>query len=159
MRRFAMTMWTRMGLGLSVVMLAGATVWAQRPASAPPEATSVASSKRDSFEDLRPGMEQMIREHGSLEVTHHGAIDVRVRVERIEDFERARPILERVFDLNNVNMGWIDRERELKAELTEELGKVPDALTVNHELRMRDMERKLDRILKALESPNRDRGQ
>ena len=55
-------------------------------------------------------------------------------------------------------MGWIDRERELKAELTEGLGKVPDAMTVNHELRMRDMERKLDRILKALESPKRDVG-
>ena len=40
----------------------------------------------------------MIKEHGSLEVTHSGAIDIRVRVESIEDFERARPILERVLN-------------------------------------------------------------
>lgn len=154
-----MTMRTRMGLGITVATLAGATVWAQRAPSAPPEATPTASSKRTEFEQLRFAMEQMIRDHGSLEVTNHGAIEVRVRVESIDDFERARPILERVFDLSNVKMGWVDRERELKAELTEELGKVPDALTVNHELRMRDMERKLDRILKVLESPNRDRSQ
>ena len=41
-------------------------------------------------------------------------------------------------------MGWIDRGQEVKAELTEALRKVPDVLTVNHELRMRDMEKKIE---------------
>jgi hypothetical protein len=162
MRRFAMKMRTRMGLGLSVVMLAGATVWAQRPTSELPKDPPAASSARRgpaTFEDFRPTMEQIIREHGSLQVTTRGAIDVRVRVESIEELERAKPILERVLELQTVSFGWINREEELKAELTEALGKVPDALTVNHELRMRDMERKLDRIVKALESPKRDEGQ
>jgi hypothetical protein len=161
MRRFAMRMRTRMGLGLSVLMLAGATVSAQRPTSAlPKDVPAGASHKRakPTFENLRGSMEYMIREHGSLEVTNSGAIGVRVRVESIEDFERARPILERVCELDRVSIGWIDRERELKVELTEGLGRVPDVLTVNHELRMRDMEKKIDRILKALEGPKRDGG-
>jgi hypothetical protein len=105
-------------------------------------------------------MEQMIQEHGSLEVTHHqGTIDIRVRVESLKDLERAKPILEQVLQLETTGFGWIDRDQEVKADLTEALGKVPDALTVNHEVRMRDMEKKIDRILKALESPKRDAGQ
>jgi hypothetical protein len=162
MRRFAMRMRTRMGLGLFVLMLAGATVSAQRPNSAhPKDVPAVASQKRAklTFEDLRSVMEQMLREHGSLEVTNHGPIDIRVRVESLKDLERARPILEQVFQLETWGIGWIDRDQEVKAELTEVLGKVPDALRVNHELRMRDMERKIDRILKALEDRGRDGGQ
>jgi hypothetical protein len=164
MRRFAMTMRTRMGLGLAVVLLAGATVPAQRPTSALTKDAPAGVSQRkpkETFEDLRGAMELMIRDHGSLEVTRHGAIDVRVRVESLDDLERAKPILEKVLQLESsgTRFGWIDRDQEVKAELTEALGKVPDVLTVNHELRMRDMEKKIDRILKALENPKRDGGE
>ncbi len=157
-----MTMRTRMGVGLAVLLLAGATVSAQRPTSAlTKDAPSSASLRKPklTFEDLRGGMEQMLREHGSLEVTNHGEIDVRVRIESLNDLERAKPILDKVLQLESWSIGWIDRDQEVKAELTEALGKVPDVLTVNHELRMRDMEKKIDRILKALESPKRDGGQ
>jgi len=151
-----------MGLGLAVVLLAGATVSAQRPTSALTKDVPTGASQRrakQTFEDLRGSMEQMIRDRGSLEVTHHGAFDVRVRVESVNDLERAKPILEQVLQLGASSIGWIDRDQEMKAELTEALGKVPDALTVNHEVRMRDLEKKIDRILKALENPKRAGGQ
>lgn len=157
-----MRMRTRVGMGLAIVMLACATVWAQRPTPALPKDSPAAPSPRSlKLEELRAGMEQMIRDRGSVEVTHRGAINVRVRVESIEDLERALPVLERVYELQpgDVNMRWIDREEELKAEMTEALGKVPDPVTVSQELRMRDMEKKLDRVLKALESPKRAGGQ
>jgi len=130
-------------------------VQAQRPTPAlPKNPPATSSNKKWTYEDFRSNMEGFLREHGSLEVkTKSGAVDVRVRVESLEELERARPVLERVIELGPTNFGWIDREEELKAELLQGLGKVPDALTVNQELRMRDMERKLDRILKALESP------
>jgi RNA polymerase sigma factor (sigma-70 family) len=126
--------------------------------SAPPK-NRPADSSNLTFEDLRGCMELTIREHGSLEVTHSGSIDVRVRVESLKDFERAKPILEQVLRLEPCSIGWINRDQEVKAELTEALGKVPDALTVNHEVRMRETETKIDRILKTLENPKRDRGQ
>jgi hypothetical protein len=155
-----MRTWT--GLGLAVLLLAGATVSAQRPTSALPKDGPAGASPKGAkltFEDLRGGMEQMIREYGSLEVTHRGAIDVRVRVESLKDLERAKPILEQVLRLGPSSIGWINRDQEVKAELTEALGKVPDAQTINHELRMRDMETRIDRILKALEDPKRAGGQ
>jgi hypothetical protein len=158
-----MRMRTRMGLGLAVLLLAGATVSAQRPTSALTKDVPAGATRQRAkltFEDLRGGMEQMIQEHGSLEVTHHqGKIDIRVRVESLKDLERAKPVLKQVLQLEPSGIGWIDRDQEVKAELTEALGKVPDALTVDHEVRMRDMEKKIDRILKALESPRRDGGQ
>lgn len=157
-----MRMRTRMGLGLAVLLLAGATVLAQRPTSARTKDVTRGASQRKktlTFDNLQGDLEQMLREHGSLEVTNHGPIDIRVRVESLKDLERARPILQQVFQLEACSFGWIDREQGVKAELTEALGDVPDALTVNHELRMRDMEKKIDRILKVLENPKRDGGQ
>lgn len=162
-----MRMRTRMGLGLTVLLLAGATVSAQRPTTAVTKDVPAGTPRQRAkltFEDLQGAMEQMIQEHGSLQVTHHqGTIDIRVRVESLKDLERAKPVLEQVLQLDTPSIGssigWIDRDQEVKAELTEALGKVPDILTVNHEVRMRDMEKKIDRILKALESPKRDGGQ
>jgi hypothetical protein len=68
-------------------------------------------------------------------------------------------LLERVFevfDQEGVNMGRVDREKELKAEILEATGKMPDPLAVSQELRLRDVERKLDQILKALKGSKRD---
>jgi hypothetical protein len=68
-------------------------------------------------------------------------------------------LLERVFevfDQEGVNMGRVDREKELKAEILEATGKMPDPLAVSQELRLRDVERKLDQILKALNGSKRD---
>jgi len=153
---------TRTGFGLLVLMLGVAAVAAQRPTSAPPKdvlAEAFHQEVKQRLKVLLASMEQMIRTKGSLEVTHSGSIDVRVRVESLKDFERAKPILEQVSQLEPLSIGWIDHDKEVKAELTDALGRVPDALTVNHELRMRDMETKIDRILKALENPKRDGGQ
>jgi hypothetical protein len=58
-------------------------------------------------------------------MTHRGAIDVRVRVDSLNDVERAKPILEQVLQLEPLSIRWIDRDQEVKAELTDALGKAP----------------------------------
>ena len=73
--------------------------------------------------------------------------------------ERAKPILEQVLRLERFSIGWINRDQEVKAELTEALGKVPDALTVDHELRHEGHGEEDRDILKATENPKRDGGQ
>ena len=77
-------------------------------------------------------MVEILREHGSLQVQHFGKISVRVVVESLEDLERANPLLERVFEVlgqEPVSIGWVDREKELKLEIMEATGKLPDPVT------------------------------
>jgi RNA polymerase sigma factor (sigma-70 family) len=155
-------------------ILFGVSVLAQRSDATPPVAAAggahsaktpqdgraPSAEKKLGFDFWKPTMAQFLEEHGSFEVTWNaGTISARVRVESLEDLARARPLLERIFEQEGYGVGWIDRVAEVKAEIAEATGKVPDPLAISQELRLREMEQKLNRLVKALDAPKRDRGQ
>lgn len=149
-------------------LLLGAAVMAQHKGAAPddsrrggrpaeagsPGPSAPSARKAPGFSDLKPGLVETLREHGSLEIQHAGGISVRIVVEDLEDLERASPMLERLFELlgrEGLNIGWIDRDEELREKARSESGQWPNPLEVSQESRLRDVERKLDRVSKDLE--------
>ncbi len=67
-------------------------------------------------------------------------------------------MLEQMFELAPVSMGWVDQEKELKAEILEATGKLPVPLAVSQELQLRDMEKKIRQVINTLDGSKRDGG-
>jgi hypothetical protein len=57
----------------------------QRTGARPRGRQALTARKALTFHDFKPGMVEILREHGSLEVQHVGKLSVRVVVETLED--------------------------------------------------------------------------
>jgi hypothetical protein len=102
------------------------------------------------FDQIRPAIVANLKEHGSVKITTLAGIEVSVRLYEERELEQAEPLLKQLLALGPIDLrGPADPMMPPATAAHATPAILPDS-----ERRMREMEQKVDKILRALSGPD-----